>query len=70
MAKGSGDRGKAGRRLALVIAGTGLLWILAYLLGSEYGWSTNTMLYFDLAALAGFGAALVIAIRLWRARKE
>ena len=56
--------------MALVIAGTGLLWVLANLLGAEYGWSNRTRALFDLLALAGFGAALWIAIGLWRARKE
>lgn len=70
MAKGSGDRGKAGRRLALIIAGTGLLWIIATMIGAEYGWSNRTRAFFDLAALAGFGVALVMAIMLWRARKD
>lgn len=70
MAKGSGDPNKTGRRLALLIAGTGLIWVLAYLLGSEYGWSPRIMLYVDMAALAGFGVALVMAIGLWRARKD
>ena len=69
MAKGSGDPNKAGRRLALLIAGIGLLYILANLIGAEYGWSNRTRAIFDLLALAGFGVALVKAILLWRARK-
>lgn len=70
MAKDERAHGKAGRRLALVIAGTGILWVLANLLGEEYGWSNRTRAFFDLAALAGFGAAFWIAIGLWRARKD
>ncbi len=70
MAQGQQDNGKAGRRLALVIAGTGILWVLANMIGSEYGWSNRTRALFDLLALAGFGAALWIAIGLWRARKD
>jgi len=62
--------GKAGRRVALVVAGTGIFWVLANLIGSEYGWSSRTQAFFDLAALAGFGAAFWIAIGLWRARKD
>ena len=62
--------GKAGRRLSLVIAGTGVVWILANMLGAEYGWSNRTRALFDLLALAGFGWALWIAIGLWRARQK
>lgn len=70
MAKGTADTTKAGRRLALVIAGTGILWVLANLIGEEYGWSNRARALFDLLALAGFGAAFWIAIGLWRARKD
>jgi hypothetical protein len=64
------DPNRTGRRLALLIAGIGLLWVLANLIGSEYGWSNRTQAVFDLVALAGFGVALVMAIGLWRARKD
>ncbi|THH38994.1 hypothetical protein E4Z66_05395 [Aliishimia ponticola] len=70
MAGETEDTGKAGRRLSLVIAGTGVLWVLANLIGSEYGWSNRVRALFDLLALAGFGGALWIAIGLWRARKD
>ncbi len=70
MAKGPQQSNPAGRRLALVIAGTGLFWVLANLIGSEYAWSNRTRALFDLLALAGFGAAFVIAIGLWRGRKD
>lgn len=70
MAGDKRDNGTAGRRLSLVIAGTGILWVLANLLGDEYGWSHRTRGLFDLIALAGFGVALVMAIGLWRSRKD
>lgn len=70
MAQDPKENGTAGRRVSLVIAGTGIVWILANLIGSEYGWSARTMGLFDLLALAGFGAAFWIAIGLWRARKD
>ncbi len=56
--------------MALLIAGTGLIWLLVNLVGSEYGWSGRVLAFFDLAALAAFGAAIVMAIGLWRARKD
>ncbi len=56
--------------MSLVIAGTGIVWVLANLIGSEYGWSNRTLALFDLLALAGFGVALWYAIGLWRSRKE
>ena len=64
------DDGKAGRRLALFIAGTGIFYVLANLIGAEYGWSNRIMGLLGLIALAGFGVALVYAIGLWRARKD
>jgi hypothetical protein len=64
------DNGKAGRRLALLIAGTGVFYVLATLIGDEYGWSNRTMGLIGLIALAGFGVALWKAIGLWRIRKD
>lgn len=60
---------KAGQRVALVIAGVGLLWMLANFAGSYWGWSNRTRAFFDLAALAGFGWALWQTINIWRARQ-
>lgn len=70
MAQNRDNSGKAGQRLALVIAGTGVAWVLANLLGAELGWSNRTRALFDLLALAGFGWAFWIAISLWRARSK
>ncbi len=61
--------GRAGRQLALVIAGTGVFWTLAFLLGEEYDWPQRIRGLFDLIALALFGVALLLALKLWRARK-
>ena len=71
MAKhGDTAQAKAGQRVALILAGVGVFWILANLLGTEYGWSNRTRALFDLAALAGFGFALWQTYRLWRARQD
>jgi len=61
---------RAGQRVALLIAGTGVLWVLITLIGSEYGWSNRTRALFDLAALVGFGFALWQTYRLWRMRRN
>ncbi len=72
MAQKHGDtnHAKAGQRVALLMAGVGVFWILVNLLGSEYGWSNRTRARFDLAALAGFGFALWQTYQLWRARQK
>lgn len=70
MAEKPRDTGRTGRLIALVIAGTGIFYVIFGLIASEYGWSNRTRALFDLIALAGFGVALVMAIGLWRARKS
>lgn len=67
---GDTAQAKAGQRVALILAGVGVFWILANLLGAEYGWSNRVRALFDLAALAGFGFALWQTYRLWRARQD
>lgn len=64
------DSSKTGQRLGLFIAGIGVFYVIATLIGDEYGWSNRTMALIGLVALAGFGVALWKAIGLWRARKE
>ncbi len=63
------EEARKGRRIALFIAAIGVFWILVTALGSEYGWSHRVRALFDLAALAGFGAALWMTYQLWRARQ-
>jgi hypothetical protein len=67
---GNTNQGRAGQRVALLVAGTGVFWVLAQLFGDEYNWSNQTRLIFDLAALAGFGFALWQTYQLWRARQN
>lgn len=57
------------RRVALVIAGTMLLWLLVQLIGAQYGWPVEYTFLVDLAAGAGFLWALVVTYQIWRARR-
>lgn len=71
MAKhGDTNEARTGQRVALILAGVGVFWILATMIGAEYSWSTQTRAIFDLAALAGFGFALWQTFQLWRARQQ
>ncbi len=67
---GDTKQARAGQRVALIVAGTGVFWVLANLIGAEYNWSNRTRALFDLAALAGFGFALWQTYQLWRARQK
>ncbi|MCY4180961.1 MAG: DUF5337 domain-containing protein [Litoreibacter sp.] len=61
---------REGRRLALLIAGTGVAYIGVQIIGTSLGWTARTMGFFDLATLAIFGYALVSAFMIWRSRQE
>lgn len=67
---GDTRQAKAGQRVALILAGTGVFWILTTLAGQQFDWSIRTRAFFDLAALAGFGFALWHTFQLWRARQN
>jgi threonine/homoserine/homoserine lactone efflux protein len=67
--KRDSEEARKGRRIALIIAGVGVFWILVTAIGAEYGWSHRTRALFDLAALAGFGGAIWMTYQLWRARQ-
>lgn len=67
---GHTDQARAGQRAALFLAGVGVFWVLVTLIGNDYGWSVRTRVFFDLAALAGFGFALWQIFQLWRARQK
>ena len=66
---GQTEFAKSGQRVALIVAGTGVFWILVTLIGAEYGWSMRTRAFFDLAALVGFGFAIWQTYTLWRMRQ-
>ncbi len=57
------------RQVALVIAGTMLLWMGAQVVGADMGWPLKYTLLVDLAALAGFIWALVVTYQIWRKRR-
>ena len=58
------------RLVALVIAGTMILWVGAQWLGGIMGWQARFAFLFDLAALAGFTWALLVTYRIWRNRQK
>ncbi|MFN4101523.1 MAG: DUF5337 domain-containing protein [Pararhodobacter sp.] len=61
---------RQGRIAALLIAFTGMAWVLVGALGRSQGWSSRTHAFFDLAALAGFTMALWLIFGIWRARRN
>jgi hypothetical protein len=67
---GNTSESRAGQRVALIVAATGVFWVLANLIGAEYNWPNRVRALFDLAALAGFGFALWQTYQLWRVRQN
>lgn len=67
---GNTKQARAGQRVALIVAATGVFWVLAVLIGDQYNWTKRTRALFDLAALVGFGFALWQTYQLWRARQK
>ena len=61
---------KAGRRAALMLAGTGVFWIAAIFLGNLMEWPTRIRALFDLIALAGFGLALFMTYQARKAGRK
>lgn len=61
--------GRAGRRAALVMMATGVLWVLATWAGGALGLPQRVRALFDLFALFGFGLGLWMTFHLWRARR-
>ncbi|MFC3179952.1 DUF5337 domain-containing protein [Cypionkella sinensis] len=57
------------RLVALVIAGTMLLWMGGQQIGAELGLPLKYSLLIDLAALAGFIWAMAVTYQIWRARR-
>ena len=61
---------RKGRKVAIVIAGTGVFWILATVLGGQFGLTNRTRALFDLVALAGFVWAFWMIYQIWRLRQD
>ncbi|WP_324751582.1 DUF5337 domain-containing protein [Roseovarius sp. Pro17] len=61
---------QAGRRAALVIAGTAILWVAASYLGDKLELSPSTRIALDLMALGGFLWAFWMIYNIWRARRD
>ncbi len=67
---GGSDLAASGRRAALVMAGTGLFWVIAIWAGTALDLSQRTRGLLDLIALAGFVLALWMTYQTWRARRD
>jgi hypothetical protein len=58
------------RTAGAVVAVAMLLWLGAQWAGPRLGLAGNYALLFDFAALAAFVWAIVVALRVWRRRRE
>ena len=58
------------RLVAVVIAGTMVLWLGAQVIGGSLGLAPKYALLADMIALAGFIWALAVTFRLWRSRQK
>lgn len=70
MADQDTELARKGRKVALLIAGTGVFWVLATFVGGQMGLDMRTRALFDLIALAGFVLAIVMIYQIWRARQS
>lgn len=60
---------RQGRQVALVISGAMLFWIVMQWFGPQMGLTMRVFVLIDLAVLAAFLWALVVAFQLWRKRQ-
>lgn len=58
------------RSVAIVIAGTMLVWMLAQWLGGQFGLEPRFAFLFDFAAFAAFLWAIVVTVQIWRKRRR
>ncbi|MCA0921052.1 DUF5337 domain-containing protein [Pseudooceanicola nanhaiensis] len=61
---------RKGRVVSIVIAVTMLLWIAAQWLGPALGLPGRYAFLFDFAAIAALIWAIVVAMQIWRARRD
>jgi hypothetical protein len=61
---------KQGRMVALVIAGSMLLWIVAQWLGPKLGMPGRFALLFDFAVLAALLWSMIVTYQIWRKRQN
>ena len=64
------DQARKGRRAAIVIAATAMLWVAATMIGTSFGLSQRELALFDLMALGGFLWAVWMIYNIWRARQD
>jgi hypothetical protein len=68
------DKDKAiarqGRIAAIVVAGAMLFWLVAQWAGPQLGLAGRYALLIDFAAMAAFVWAFVVALQIWRARRD
>ena len=57
---------RTGKTAALVVAGAGLLWLVAQWLGGELGVPIRYMVLIDLFAMAAMAWAVIVGVSLWR----
>lgn len=62
-------RARQGRLVAVVIALTGVLWLVAQALIPQLGISPRHAVLVDLAALAAFIWSLIATWRIWRSKR-
>jgi len=61
---------RQGRLVAVVIAGTMILWVALQWLGGRLGLPERYVFLLDLFALAGFLWALIVTWQIWRKRRD
>ena len=64
------DSGRQGRLIALVIAGTALVYMAAQWIGRELGLDQRTLALFDLIALGGFLWCIIVTWQMWRNQRD
>lgn len=70
MADRDTELARKGRKVALVIAVTGVFWVAATFIGGKMGLDMRMRALFDLIALAGFILAIAMIYQIWRARQN